>query len=174
MKRDIVQMDLAGNPLGVWKSVIQASLQYGTEAKAVRRHIYQCLTKQRTTAGASTWKYYHKVIIGEEWLPHPVMNVDCSNKGRVRHIHSGESYGYRNKDTGYRTVTCNHKKQTYHKRVHRLIMETWDPVGEILCLYMTDHQPQVDHINGVRDDNTLENLQWVTPSEHAFKTNKKK
>lgn len=48
-----------------------------------------------------------------------------------------------------------------NKRVHRLIAETYldNPMG-----YAT-----VDHINGDRMDNRVENLQWLTLSENVRK-----
>lgn len=51
-------------------------------------------------------------------------------------------------------------------KVHRLVMNTFSPVEN-------SEELQVNHINGNKQDNRLENLEWCTRSEnllHAFKT----
>ncbi|MCM1217913.1 MAG: HNH endonuclease [Lachnospiraceae bacterium] len=51
-------------------------------------------------------------------------------------------------------------------KVHRLVMNTFCPIEN-------SEELQVNHINGHKDDNRLENLEWCTRSEnliHAFKT----
>lgn len=58
-------------------------------------------------------------------------------------------------------LSNNHKYRKF--TVHRLVLETFKPMIKKL---------QVNHINGIKTDNRLCNLEWVTPSQnviHAFK-----
>jgi len=58
---------------------------------------------------------------------------------------------------GYYRVVIN--KKTY--RLHRLIAEKYIPNLKL--------KPIVDHINGVKSDNRVVNLQWLTYSENSIK-----
>ena len=72
---------------------------------------------------------------------------------------------YPDKD-GYRYVVLRINGNKYVKRVHVLILMTF------LEKPSTIHQ--CNHKNGIRNDNRVENLEWVTPSEnclHAFRVN---
>lgn len=67
---------------------------------------------------------------------------------------------------GYSTLTlfdCHHKR--YKWRAHRLIAITF--------IQNKTDKPYVNHINGIKTDNRVENLEWCTAKEniqHAWKT----
>lgn len=67
-------------------------------------------------------------------------------------------------DDGYHKVfiLCNGKYKTL--KVHRLVANAF--------IINYDNKPQVNHINGIRNDNNYTNLEWVTNQEnqlHAYK-----
>lgn len=89
-----------------------------------------------------------------------------SNLGRV---YSGFSKKYRSGtiDTrGYYRVCIKRKDGKYkHKSIHRLVAEAF--------IENPENKRVVNHINGVKTDNTLGNLEWATDSEniqHAYDT----
>lgn len=87
-----------------------------------------------------------KKIVGYE-------NYEVSNIGRVRN--SKTMYILKpQKKEGYNRIGLYNKKFL----VHRLVAQAFIPNHE--------NKPCVNHINGVRDDNIVENLEWCTISEN--------
>ena len=61
---------------------------------------------------------------------------------------------------GYKEMCLSVNRQPLYIRAHRLILETFVPNPE--------EKPTVNHINGIKDDNRLENLEWATYSENNY------
>ena len=61
--------------------------------------------------------------------------------------------GYAQAELRYKGVYKSHK-------VHRLVAEAFIP--------NPDKKPEVNHINGIKTDNCLENLEWATSSENQL------
>jgi hypothetical protein len=65
---------------------------------------------------------------------------------------------------GYKVVYLCEKNTKKKHSVHRL-------VGEYF-ISNTENKPQINHINGITDDNRVENLEWCTAKEnvnHSYK-----
>lgn len=79
-----------------------------------------------------------------------------SNLGNVRNEFKDIQLKPRNTGKGYMIVTLYKQGKPKHYKVHRLVMSAF--VGE--------SKLQVDHINGNRGDNRLENLRYCTPRQN--------
>lgn len=100
-----------------------------------------------------------KDVIGYEGL------YQVSNKGNVKSLIYKRQNGNASilklvtKNNGYIQVTL--VKDEYKSiQVHRLVAQMFIPNPE--------NKPQVNHINGIRNDNRVENLEWVTASENQI------
>jgi hypothetical protein len=98
-----------------------------------------------------------------EWPQDPRILV--SNKGNVVSYKRGAGYPLKGSlsNRGYRQVGAGYHGST--QLIHRMVAETWIP--------NPNHYKEVNHINGDKTDNRVENLEWVTHSEnirHAFRT----
>lgn len=91
---------------------------------------------------------------------------EISNIGLVRNKRTKQVRKTKIDHKGYEILTLfkgTVGKTTGTKSVHRLIAEAFIP--------NQDSKPQVNHINGIKTDNRIENLEWCTNQEnikHAY------
>lgn len=102
----------------------------------------------------------------EEWKLYPKRkNIEVSNTGLVRNALTKRLYKPGLDRYGYPKLNIWVSPNRLYTTVHRLVAITWIPNPE--------NKPQVNHKNGIKTDNTVENLEWSTSSEnikHSFQT----
>lgn len=101
---------------------------------------------------------------------HPLkFNYYATDDGRIWSEKTQKFMSMREDKDGYLKVTlsCLDNNGRHRFSVHRLILENFKPIEGMEKL-------QVNHINGNKKDNSLQNLEWVTCEEnikHAVENN---
>lgn len=110
-------------------------------------------------------------MIKEEWK-----QIDgfeyyyISNLGRVKSTRrwSGTQFYerkkiislHKHKTKGYIYVSISRDGKNYNLRVHRLVAKAFIP--------NPNNKPQVNHIDGNKENNNINNLEWVTNQENQI------
>ena len=100
-----------------------------------------------------------EIIQNETWKKHPTLEIECSDKGRIKKKRKNQSYDitYGSKTIdGYLRIQINNKSYA----VHRLICETFieNPNNKLF----------VNHIDANPSNNKIENLEWCTAKENCM------
>jgi hypothetical protein len=164
--RRVIQKDLQGNVIKTFDSLIEAGEAIKLSASAISK----ALLKLNNTAGGFIWDYegVHteeiditkgKLIYGHEkyciFSDGTVYNI--VRKAKVKPIHNASGYCY---------VTISSDKVKKNHYVHRIVADHFIENKD-------KTKTQVNHKNKKRDDNRIENLEWVTPSENLLHANSK-
>lgn len=111
-------------------------------------------------------KTYFRIIsdsiteLNDGWQTFPINpRYEVHKTGKVRTKDDKKFVGCVSTN-GYVMVTDQTQTPTQYYRVHRMVMETFNPIPN-------SENFIVDHINGIRTDNRLENLRWLTQRQNT-------
>lgn len=91
---------------------------------------------------------------------------EVSNLGNVKNIKTNRVFSKNIDYFGYCVVTLTKNKKAKNYKVHRLVAQAFIPNKH--------DKTQINHINGNKQDNRMENLEWVSCKEniqHAVNNN---
>lgn len=91
--------------------------------------------------------------------------IKCTYITKLKGKICSQNYKYQQKGNYCRVALCQNGK-VKHILVHRLVAQTFIP--------NPNNYKQINHKNGIKDDNRVCNLEWCTSSEnikHAYKNN---
>lgn len=90
---------------------------------------------------------------------------EVSNLGNVRNSETGKCLKPGKHRQGYRLIWFSDSEGRHGRSVHRTVAEAFIPNPE--------NKPQINHIDGDKTNNKVDNLEWSTGSEnmiHAYST----
>jgi hypothetical protein len=90
---------------------------------------------------------------------------EISQTGHIRHRKTKKAKSVEIHDGAYLRVQMHIAGKRVNKKVHRLVAETFIP--------NPDNKKTINHINGIKLDNHVDNLEWATNQEnidHAWAT----
>lgn len=85
-------------------------------------------------------------------------NYEVSDEGQIRNLETKQIKSLRYSSKGYARVTLYPSGKTY--TIHRLVAEAF--------IANTENLPVINHIDGNKRNNSVDNLEWCTPKYNRF------
>ena len=159
--RRVIQMDMDGKEIARFDSLQEAGQTIGFSASAISKAVLGI----NASGGGYKWKYEgeHTEVLdisnGKQVYEYKKYTVfpdgtiyNNVRKSKLKPIKNASGYAYV-------TISNNKTKRNYY--VHRIIADHY-------LKKKNDKQNEVNHKNKIRDDNRVDNLEWVTHSENQL------
>ena len=160
--KGVEQYSANGELIRIYKSIKQASNELNI---STTRIIVACKNGVNTTN--FIFKYADDMQIdGEIWKNINIKwfeSYKISNKGRLMN-NNGLIIKPTLKD-GYCLASLHNKNHNKHMFIHQLV--------GLMFIQNPNNFPMINHINGIKNDNRVENLEWINNSgniKHAYET----
>lgn len=168
--RIVVKKDLNGNVLEEYNSVTEAGEANGVTRYAISKN---CLKINKTCAGfifeyKDDDKHAHELIDVSQGKPvDGYENYLAFADGSIYNTKTKKYLSPVENEKGYCYVTlCKKDTKKKNMYVHILIANAFIPNSD------PENKIQVNHMNKIKNDNRVENLEWVTRSENMTHANK--
>lgn len=89
-------------------------------------------------------------------------NYEVSNLGAVRNNKTGNMLKVATNNFGYKLVCLSNKNKKQTGYIHRLVAEAF------VTTQLDTRVSVVNHIDGNKSNNTIENLEWATYTDNAM------
>ena len=103
-------------------------------------------------------KITYDIIYSRLYLDGDKTKYAVSSDGKVINLKTGYIMKPFINHKGYHVVHLSHNKKSYTIPIHRLVALEFIP--------NPDNKPQVNHIDGVKSNNSVQNLEWCTCKEN--------
>lgn len=146
----------------IQKYNIDTHTLYRTDKKVFipfcRRNYDLTLTFLEKIGRTNYYEVIENTLENEIWIKcNDLPDCEVSSMGRIKRNGKLLSGTINN---GYVQISGTGKDKNIHYRIHRLILNSFFPMPNAKDLV-------VDHINGIKTDNRLENLRWLSAEENT-------